>query len=59
MSATLLTIQLRIAPMMPGNASATFMPDVLSSPAKALSLFLIHSPFSSLGRGLPTAAVPV
>ena len=46
--------------MMPGNASAAFTPNLYSSDAKALSLFLTHSfkPFLSLCRGLPPAAVP-
>ena len=50
-----------ITPMMPGNASAAFMPNLPSSDAKALSLFLSHSysPFSSLGEGgPPDATVP-
>ena len=44
-----------IAPMIPGRASAAFMPTQPSSDAKALSLDLIHSfrPFSSLGGGSP------
>ena len=39
--------------MIPGKASAAFIPNFLSSDAKALSLFLTHSfkPFSSLGGG--------
>ena len=42
-----------IAPMIPGRASAAFMPNLLGSDAKALSLFLSHffTPFSSLGGG--------
>ena len=50
-----------IAPMMPGKASAAFVPNLPASDAKALSLFLSHSfmPFSSLGGGLPAEpAVP-
>ena len=41
--------------MIPGNASAAFIPNFPSSDAKALSLFLIHSfkPFLSLGGGSP------
>ena len=52
-SLALLRIQLIIPPMIPGNASAAFMPNRPSSDAKALSLFIIHSfrPFSSLGGG--------
>ena len=51
----LLSIQLVIPPMMPGRASAAFIPNFPSSDAKALSLFLTHSfkPFSSLGGGSP------
>ena len=39
--------------MMPGNASAAFIPNFPSSDAKALSFDLTHSfrPFSSLGGG--------
>ena len=49
--------------MIPGRASAAFIPNFPSSDANALSLFLTHSfkPFSSLGGGsLPdaTAAPP-
>ena len=46
--------------MIPGRASAAFIPNFPSSDAKALSLFLTHSfrPFSSLGGGsLPPDAV--
>ena len=61
-SATLLSIQLMIASMMPGNASAAFMPNFPRTLAKTLSLFLIYSfkPFPSLDGGLHTAppAVP-
>ena len=41
--------------MIPGNASAAFIPNFPSSDSKALSLFLTHSlkPFSSLGGGSP------
>ena len=41
--------------MMPGNASAAFIPNFPNRDARALSLFLTHSfkPFSSLGRGSP------
>ena len=44
--------------MIPGRASAAFMPNQPSSDAKALSLDLIHSfrPFSSLGGGSPPDA---
>ena len=54
-SFALLRIQLRIPPMIPGRASAAFIPNFPSSDASALSLFLIHpfKPFSSLGGGLP------
>ena len=57
--AVLLNTQLMIAPMIPGNASAAFTPNLPSSDAKALSLFLHHSfkQFSSLGGG-GDAAVP-
>ena len=47
--------QLRISPMKPGNASATFTPNLPSKLTKAFSLFLIHSPFSFLGGGLRAA----
>ena len=45
--------------MIPGNASATLIPNQPNSNAKTLSLFLIHSfkPFSSLGGGSPPDAV--
>ena len=58
-SLPLLRIQLIIPPMMPGNASAAFMPNQPSSDANALSLFLIHSfrPASSLGGGSPPDVV--
>ena len=41
--------------MIPGNASAAFIPNRPNRDAKALSLFLIHhfKPFSSLGGGWP------
>ena len=54
-SFALLRIQLIIPPMIPGNASAAFIPNFPSNDAKALSLFLIHlfKPFSSLGGGSP------
>ena len=41
--------------MIPGRASATFIPNFPSSDAKALSFDLTHSfrPFSSLGGGSP------
>ena len=53
-----------IPPMIPGNASAAFIPNRSNRDAKALSLFLIHpfKPFLSLGGGLPppdaVAALP-
>ena len=45
---------------MPGKASATFVPNLPSTLAKAFSLFLIHSfkPFSFLGGGLPPVPPP-
>ena len=51
----LLRIQLIIPPMIPGRASAAFIPNRSNRDAKALSFFLIHrfKPFSSLGGGLP------
>ena len=54
-SLALLSIQLIIAPMMQGNASAALIPNRPNRDVKALSLFLIHSfkPFSSLGGGSP------
>ena len=54
-SFALLSIQLIIPPMIPGRASAAFIPNFPSSDAKALSFFVTHSfkPFSSLGRGSP------
>ena len=44
--------------MIPGNVSAALIPNLPSSEAKALSLFLTCSfkPFSSLGGGSPDAA---
>ena len=41
--------------MIPGRASAAFIPNFPSSDAKALSLFLVHpfKRFSSLGGGSP------
>ena len=56
-SPALLRIQLRIAPMIPGNASGAFAPNLPSKLNKAFSFFLIHSfnPFSSLGGSLPPA----
>ena len=52
-----------IPPMIPGNASATLIPNQPNNDANALSLFLIHSfrPASSLGGGSPpppNAAAP-
>ena len=54
-SFALLRIQLIIPPMIPGRASAAFIPNFPSSDTKALSLFLTHSfkPFSSVGGGSP------
>ena len=59
-SVALLRIQLRITPMLPGNASAAFTPNLPSSDDKAFSLFLIHffKPHLSSGGGLPPAEVP-
>ena len=58
-SVALLSTQLMITAMVPGSTSAAFTPNLPSSDAKALSLFLSHSftPFSSLGGG-GDAAVP-
>ena len=44
--------------MIPGNASAAFMPNFSNRDAKALSFDLTHSfrPFSSLGGGPPDVA---
>ena len=41
--------------MIPGNASAAFIPNRPNRDASALSLFLIHpfKPYSSLGGGSP------
>ena len=52
-SFALLSIQLIIPPIIPGNASAAFMPNFPNRDASTLSLFLIHpfKPFSSLGGG--------
>ena len=57
-SFALLRIQLIIPPMIPGNASAAFMPNFSNRDAKALSFDLTHSfrPFSSLGGGPPDVA---
>ena len=54
-SLALLSIQMIIPSMMPGNASAALIPNRPNRDGKALSLFLIHSikPFSSLGGGSP------
>ena len=54
-SFTLLRIQLIIPPIIPGNASAAFIPNFPNRDAKALSFGLTHSfkPFSSLGGGSP------
>ena len=49
-STALLSNQLMITPMMPGKTSAAFMPNLSSSDAKALRLFLSHA-FTSLGGG--------
>ena len=60
-SAALFRTQLRITPMITGIASATYTPNLSSSLAKALSLFLTHSfaPSSSLGGGLPPPSTPL
>ena len=54
-SFALLRIQLIIPPMIPGNASAAFIPNFPNRDASTLSLFLIHpfKPFSSSGGGSP------
>ena len=54
-SFALLSIQLIIPPIIPGNASAALIPNRPDRDAKALSLFLIHffKPFSSLGGDSP------
>ena len=54
-SLALLSIQLIMPPMIPGNASAALIPNQPNSNAKALSLDLIHSfrLASSLGGGSP------
>ena len=52
-SFALLRIQLIIRPMIPGNASAAFIPNQPNRDAKALSLFLIH-PFKSFSSSLAT-----
>ena len=63
-SFALLRIQLIIPPVIPGNASAAFIPNFPNRDASALSLFLTNSfrPFSSLGGGSPppdaVAALP-
>ena len=59
MSLALLRIQLIIPPMIPGRASAAFMPNFPGSDAKALSLDLIHSfrPAISLGGSPPPDAM--
>ena len=59
MSFALLRIKLIILPIIPGRASAAFIPNFPSSDAKALSFDLTHSfrPFSSLGGGSPPDAV--
>ena len=57
----LLRIQLMIAPIIPGRASAAFTPNFPSSDAKALSLCLSYSfrPALSLrGGSPPDAAIP-
>ena len=48
-SFALLRIQLFIPPMIPGNASAAFIPNFPNQDASTLSLFLTYSckPFSS------------
>ena len=47
--------------MIPGRASAAFIPNFPNRDASSLSLFLIHSfkPFSSLGGGPPEIAPPL
>ena len=64
-SFALLRIQLIIPPMIPGNASAAFIPNFSDRDASALCFDLTHSfrPFSPLGGGSPpppdaTAAPP-
>ena len=59
-SFALLRIQLTITPLMPGNTSTTFTPDLPSSLVKAFYLFLSHpfTPFSSLGGALAPVAIP-
>ena len=54
-SFALLRIHLIIPPVIPGRASAAFIPNFPSSDAKALSFDLTHSftPFSSLGGVSP------
>ena len=54
-SFALLRIQLIIPPMIPGRASAAFIPNRPNRDAKALSFDLIHpfKPLSSLGGGSP------
>ena len=54
-SFALLRIQLIIPPMIPGNASAAFIPNQPNRDASTLSLFLIYpfKPFSCLGGGSP------
>ena len=54
-SFNLLRIQLIIPPMIPGKASAAFIPNFPSSDASPLSFDLTHSfkPFSSLGGDSP------
>ena len=58
-SFALLRIQHIIPPMMPGNASAAFIPNFHNRDASTLSLFLTHffKPFSSLGGGPPDVVV--
>ena len=54
-SFALLSIKLIIPPMIPGRASAAFIPNRPNRNAKALSLFLIHfSNLSHLRRWLVT-----
>ena len=54
----LLSIQLTIPPVMPGNASAALIPNRPNRDASTLSLFIIHffKPFSFLGGGSPPDA---
>ena len=59
-SFVLMSTQLMIMQRIPGKALVAFMPNCPRSFAKAFSFILSHpfTPFSSLGGGLPPAAVP-